>query len=518
MSSPTKTVNDDDVEDTRALCRYGKDCYQKNPDHHKKFRHPDKNNSNAKRKSPGDDYEQSLVSKKPRSEDSTCDVVDEEVSEDVKKTSEVKDQNKQDDSKNLLEKNNVIDETDKNHEDKNGEETKVVSENVNHETMNNQTKNEKTNSEKCSITKKSDVKDSVTMDKNGKKSSTNKSDCEQLSITKNKVAENKNKNSPKAESVKNSLEQTHQLIQDVFLFPMPSDFYKFYDMCQRLKPSDPTNALRLVGLILVGPFDILAGKITKDTPNLDSFLTHWRYYYDPPEFQTVLKGNDKEGLHFGYWRDRPSGDPAFVAANSSNVNHKIIPVAENIFGAVINYLEEKIKKATPFERTSFTNLLGRLKASAKEYGFPIESKTPKMKSREKNVVARTIHGAGIVCPFNKKTQLGYRELSVTDDALLKIVKKIEEAKDDDEKNSARGELQEVVRLATIAGDECDFGTCLELGHDLFSTGCADVQNAALSVLSIAYNQLERQPFLKIVEAHMKNRKKDCNVSALPKQN
>ena len=101
------------------------------------------------------------------------------------------------------------------------------------------------------------------------------------------------------------------------------------------------------------------------------------------------------------------------------------------------------------------------------------------------------------------------------DDLIKIVKKIEEAVNEEEKNAARSELQEVVRLATIAGDECDFGTCLELGHDLISTGCTDVQNAALSVLSIAYNQLDRQPFLTIVEAHMKDRKKGCNNSALP---
>jgi hypothetical protein len=78
------------------------------------------------------------------------------------------------------------------------------------------------------------------------------------------------------------------------------------------------------------------------------------------------------------------------------------------------YLEEKIKKANPFEKTSFFNLLGKIKAYANKYNISLQSKTPKMTSREKNVVARTIHGAGVVCPYNKKSQLGYRELSVTD--------------------------------------------------------------------------------------------------------
>lgn len=78
----------------------------------------------------------------------------------------------------------------------------------------------------------------------------------------------------------------------------------------------------------------------------------------------------------------------------------------------------------------------------------------------------------------------------------------------------RSELEDVMRLATIAGDECDFGTCLELGHDLFSSGCIYVQNAALTMLNIAYTQLERLAFLKIAEAHVKNRKKGFNLSAI----
>ena len=79
-----------------------------------------------------------------------------------------------------------------------------------------------------------------------------------------------------------------------------------------------------------------------------------------------------------------------------------------------SYLEERAKKANPFEKTGFFNLLGKLKAYAKKYNIALEAQTPKMKQREKNVVARTIHGAGVVCPYNKKSQLGYRELSVTD--------------------------------------------------------------------------------------------------------
>ena len=68
----------------------------------------------------------------------------------------------------------------------------------------------------------------------------------------------------------------------------------------------PDALKKALGLQLVGPFDILAGKHKGvkinhrgKTPN---FLLHWRYYYDPPEFQTVIRGDDKAQFHLGYFR------------------------------------------------------------------------------------------------------------------------------------------------------------------------------------------------------------------------
>lgn len=31
-------------------------------------------------------------------------------------------------------------------------------------------------------------------------------------------------------------------------------------------------------------------------------MLHWRYYYDPPEFLTVIKGDDEKQFHIGYFR------------------------------------------------------------------------------------------------------------------------------------------------------------------------------------------------------------------------
>lgn len=105
-------------------------------------------------------------------------------------------------------------------------------------------------------------------------------------------------------------------------------------------------------------------------------------------------------------------------------------------------------------------------------------------------------------------------MSIITGELQKILKQIEEASTPEERKAPLAKLDEVVRLATIAADECDFGTCLELGHDLFSNGSIHVQSRALQMLSVAYTHLQRPQLLKILKAHLKNRKKDCKLSAI----
>jgi hypothetical protein len=60
-----------------------------------------------------------------------------------------------------------------------------------------------------------------------------------------------------------------------------------------------------LGLHLVGPYDVLAGRtqrISAKATKQPNYLRHWRYYYDPPEFMTVIRGDDKTQFHIGYFR------------------------------------------------------------------------------------------------------------------------------------------------------------------------------------------------------------------------
>jgi len=319
-----------------------------------------------------------------------------------------------------------------------------------------------------------------------------------------------------AENISVSDMDVERIIMDLFLVEMPKDFFQFYEFCKSISKGNPRLACKSVRLKLVGPYDVLDGKIKVSTSEDDKqkYLTHWRYYYDPPEFQTIVKCDDKEGLHFGYWRDDPVEKPVFVAKNRANVNGMFESVAENIFGAVDAYLQNEVKSANPFEKISITRLHSQLKNFAKQHNITLERNTANMRARERQVVARTFHKVGIVVPYDKKTQLGYRELSATDNDLQKILKQIEEADTPEERITPIAKLDEIVRLATIAADECDFGTCLELGHDLFSNGGIHVQTRALQMLSIAYTHLKRPHLLKILKAHLKDRKKDCELSVI----
>jgi hypothetical protein len=55
-----------------------------------------------------------------------------------------------------------------------------------------------------------------------------------------------------------------------------------------------------------------------------------------------------------------------------------------------------------------------LQSWAKDKSFPLDVCSATMKARKKKVVTKTFHNAGLVVPFNKKTEMGYRELIETE--------------------------------------------------------------------------------------------------------
>lgn len=87
---------------------------------------------------------------------------------------------------------------------------------------------------------------------------------------------------------KELLKSPANFIKSKFLVDMPTDFYFFWEFCKsKVKNNEkPECIFDKFGLNLVGPFDVLAGKFDDaDLFEPGDYLRHWRFYYDPPEFQ-----------------------------------------------------------------------------------------------------------------------------------------------------------------------------------------------------------------------------------------
>lgn len=82
--------------------------------------------------------------------------------------------------------------------------------------------------------------------------------------------------------------------------------------------------------------------------------------------------------------------------------------------------------------------------------------------------------------------------------LKKIFARLQEATSQADKDKALSELQPVITYASIAVDECDFGTGLEAGIDLFCSGLKELHPSALSSLTSVYSLLNRDAFGKII--------------------
>lgn len=309
-------------------------------------------------------------------------------------------------------------------------------------------------------------------------------------------------------------------IKQKFLVEMPEDFYQFWEFCKSEKPDNPADALLdTVGLQLVGPFDILAGKhkgVKKNRHGKQpNFLLHWRYYYDPPEFQTVIRGTGNTQFHMGYFRDDPKEMPALVGANSAEIDCIITAKGDNLFAAVSSCIEDKIKlkETSSTDRTKLKDLLERLKNCAQKNKQTLELKSKRIKERDKKVVCKSFHRCGIVVPVDEN-DVGYREVPETPADLKKMFKKIADSKTDAERDKNFEPLQELITLVQFANDECDYGEGLELGIDLFCYGREVFHSTILQLLPLAYMLLNRQEYGQIIEAHLKNRRQGDDLSQL----
>ncbi|KAK8728011.1 hypothetical protein OTU49_009336 [Cherax quadricarinatus] len=313
-------------------------------------------------------------------------------------------------------------------------------------------------------------------------------------------------------NVGDSPEDIRYNVEQKFLLEMPDDFFDFWDFCSQINKEKPEEALAKAGLTLVGPYDVLTGKLKSlKSRKISSYVCHWRYFYDPPEFMTVIAGDENE-YHIGYYRDDPFSLPGFVASMSSIKPGNIKPLGENIFAGVCSYLTQRMKEENPFKKVPLQRLYKEIELFAKKKNYSLEAVTQGMKKRNKQVVAKTFHGAGIVVPLHG--DVGYREIPETPANLRKMFQKVVNAKTDDERRKHFDDIQELITNVQFAYDEGDFGMGLELGLNLFTFGSELFHKPIYHVLGVGYDLLGREPYIDILQAHLKNRRRGSNVSIL----
>jgi len=138
-------------------------------------------------------------------------------------------------------------------------------------------------------------------------------------------------------------------IEEKFMVKMPEDFYLFWQFCKEQNHEKPLEALLpTLNLRLVGPFDLLANHVDEDAAKEEDWLNHWRFYFDPPEFQTML-ADEESTFHIGYFRDTPDEAPVLVASAEESHGARLSMLGDNLFGAVYNRIGQVLQvRLEPF--------------------------------------------------------------------------------------------------------------------------------------------------------------------------
>jgi len=322
-------------------------------------------------------------------------------------------------------------------------------------------------------------------------------------------------------------------LKEKFLVPFPPCFFELWDLARELKPGAPAAAFHALGVALVGPFDVLAGrwadgKASDGAPIApEQWLAHWRYFYDPPELLTVLTTDrvgrgGSDGLHWGYFRDDPEDLPSCVASNtprrlgeddaaSAPPPCAFAPCGSNLFAA-LNARIELMRDSPGVDAKALARVERALLRRAERAALPLDVRGggPLWRARKSTEVAKVFSGLGMVVPFDKKSDVGYRPLPHTDKELKKMWSRLQDA--NPKRRDTQG-IDELVTWCTIANDECDFGMALQCGQNLLSWERQEGPGAGIlgayveQLLPITYMLLDRTPFSEILEAHLANRRR-----------
>lgn len=344
-----------------------------------------------------------------------------------------------------------------------------------------------------------------------------------------------------------------ELIEKLFFVKMPEDFFLFWDFAKTINHRKPCSAFSHTHLdwTLVGPYDVLSGLITDFHGfSKENLARHCRFYYDPPEFQTVVVRKDSNMTHYGYYRDDPKQDNPIVVANRAALGGQISEMGDNLFTVLRTELDSSISllsnssqeippltfssssSKTPKGKQSTETSLKQSqleRAKAKQELTIIRDKLIDFCSTHENLSSEswsrtntrrsrccsdTLNTIGIVVPNVDNTS--YKGLGISDIDLDTILNEISESKDDAKTNSSSYGKYAQLRDSICAkfGENSSRASSLELGLDLLMNGDSYFHADIELLLTNAYTCSSRSPFLEILKCHLEERKKGPKVSLL----
>ncbi|GMR48577.1 hypothetical protein PMAYCL1PPCAC_18772 [Pristionchus mayeri] len=274
--------------------------------------------------------------------------------------------------------------------------------------------------------------------------------------------------------------------------PQPQSIYSLWKKALHHDSLDPRGAFSEInGLRLVGFFDFLAGDLKEATD--DEIRIHARYSTDLPEMQTIMVSN---AGRYALWRDDPAQSSSFIVYVKHEDDHftKITMVGDKPVHALVHAagdgvdaILDKFYPSSVYEWATAAKLKHDAKAA--------------ITRRSKTAIGRPLHTMRLNVPVDKN-DVGYRSLGVDLNKMKRTMTLIGESTEEVAKKKKMAELREIGTNVQLANDECDFGTGLEFGHDLFIANYPNLDPMAKRYLAMAYQLLGRFEFGAIVNAHM----------------
>lgn len=351
-----------------------------------------------------------------------------------------------------------------------------------------------------------------------------------------------------------------ELLKALYGLDFPPDFYSFFlfllanhrerdgcDECtaEALHPGCAAQALVVVapsatlpGVSCCGLYDWLAGAFDGVPLKRVKPWLHWRFFYDLPQLMTVYRAvaSDDEvkreahgalkgegDWHCGYWRDAPDDAPPFLVA-CPNTRPDYTVQGATVYHAMhrhllhLRNLASKGPLASPAAAATLDATLTRLLAHAEAQGVtvvtPAGAPQPSLKDaayleRKRRVLAPTLTGLGFVCPYDDKTEVGFRPLPITGKALHAMLARMQREEDGGGAVDYT-EWDGVQTLLTLAMDECDPGTvqlfCQEVFSSLPPQGARVVEGEVSQGMRRAWELMGgREQWRRCIAQHLKYR-------------